>query len=239
MIYKPEAVTDLDTGAIVAAEVLPGDQADTEGLSERVGAAVVMVHRLCGSEEKPAQVKSLTADKGYFAASEIEAVQEWGLRTVVADPQVNKRKKENYSPEQWQAIKRAHRSVKGAAGKALLRRRGMHLERSFEHILDEGGLRRATLRGRENLTKRYRFAAACFNLSLLLRKICGIGTPKQWASEGWAALLLLIFGHQADRFALPHFKQHWGEWFFYFLATNFRRLLFPSEPKITRFSTVC
>lgn len=40
MIYKPEAVSDLASGAIVAAEVLPGDQADTQGLSQRVGAAV-------------------------------------------------------------------------------------------------------------------------------------------------------------------------------------------------------
>ena len=45
----------------------------------------------------------------------------------------------------------------------------MHLERSFEHLLDEGGLRRATLQGTENLTKRYKIAAACFNLSLLMR----------------------------------------------------------------------
>ncbi len=57
MVYKPEAMSDLDTGTIVAAEVLPGDQADTEELGERVGAAVGMVHALCGSEEKPAQVK--------------------------------------------------------------------------------------------------------------------------------------------------------------------------------------
>jgi hypothetical protein len=48
-----------------------------------------------------------------------------------------------------------------------LRKRGMHLERSFEHVLDEGGLRRATLKGTVNLTKRYKIAAACFNLSVL------------------------------------------------------------------------
>ena len=61
-----------------------------------------------------------------------------------------------------------------------LRRRGQHLERSFEHILDEGGLRRATLRGRENLNKRHKLAAACYNLSQLLRRLHGIGTSRQW-----------------------------------------------------------
>ena len=70
--------------------------------------------------------------------------------------------------------------MKSQSGKALLRKRGMHLERSFEHVLDEGGLRRATLRGTANLTKRHKIAATCFNLSLLMRTLLGVGTPKQW-----------------------------------------------------------
>ena len=78
------------------------------------------------------------------------------------------------------ALHRAACAVKSQSGKALLRKRGMHLERSFEHLLDEGGLRRATLQGTENLTKRYKIAAACFNLSLLMRTLLGVGTPKQW-----------------------------------------------------------
>ena len=41
-------------------------------------------------------------------------------------------------------------------------------------------VRRATLKGTENLTKRYKIAAACFNLSLLMRSLLGVGTPKQW-----------------------------------------------------------
>jgi hypothetical protein len=39
-------------------------------------------------------------------------------------------------------------------------------------------MRRATLRGQANLQKRYVFAAACNNLSQLLRKQFGCGTPK-------------------------------------------------------------
>ena len=35
------------------------------------------------------------------------------------------------------ALHRAARAVKSQSGKALLRKRGMHLERSFEHVLDE------------------------------------------------------------------------------------------------------
>ena len=36
MIYKPEAVVDLDTGAIVQAQVHPGDQADHKEMATRV-----------------------------------------------------------------------------------------------------------------------------------------------------------------------------------------------------------
>jgi Transposase DDE domain len=58
-----------------------------------------------------------------------------------------------------------------------------HIERSFAHVLDAGGMRRATLRGLENLNKRHQIAAACYNLSQLLRRLYGIGTPKQWRAS--------------------------------------------------------
>jgi hypothetical protein len=70
--------------------------------------------------------------------------------------------------------------LRASLAKRFLGKRGMHLERSFKHVLDEGRLRRATFQGTENLTKRHKIAAACFNLSLLMRTLLGVGTPKQW-----------------------------------------------------------
>ena len=58
----------------------------------------------------------------------------------------------------------------------------MHIERSFAHILDCGGMRRTTLRGWENLNKRFKLAAAFYNLSQLMRQLFGFGTPKQLAA---------------------------------------------------------
>ena len=51
---------------------------------------------------------------------------------------------------------------------------------SLYDLFSGGGLRRATLRGRLNLTKRQIGAAIAFNFSLLMRHLHGIGTPKQW-----------------------------------------------------------
>ena len=69
-----------------------------------------------------------------------------------------------------------------------MRMRGQHIERSFAHILDCGGMRKATLRGKVNLQKRYNFASACYNLSQLLRKKFGCGTLKMALATGWQAV---------------------------------------------------
>ena len=54
-------------------------------------------------------------------------------------------------------------------GRETMRRRGEMVERSFAHVLDRGGMRRAWLRGRENLHKRYLIHVAGFNLGVLMR----------------------------------------------------------------------
>jgi transposase len=191
MIYKPEHVTDLESGAIVRAEVLEGDHADTKALSERVACAVEVVNRIVANEEDGV-VRSLAADKGYFAIEEIAEIQEFDIRTVIGDAHGARRRKEGLAAPLRKALHRAACAVKSQSGKGLLRKRGMHLERSFEHVLDEGGMRRATLQGKENLTKRHKIAAACFNLSLLLRTLLGVGTPKQWIAGAYGLLEAFI-----------------------------------------------
>jgi transposase len=186
-------VTDLESGAIVQAEVLEGDHVDTRALSERVACAVEVVNRIVANEQDGV-VRSLTADKGYFAIEEIAQIQEFDIRTVIGDANAARRRKEALSAPLRKALHRAARAVKSQSGKALLRKRGMHLERSFEHVLDEGGLRRATLKGTENLTKRYKIAAACFNLSLLMGSLLGVGTPKQWRA-GASSLLEAVIAY--------------------------------------------
>ena len=60
------------------------------------------------------------------------------------------------------------------------------------HNLDCGGMRRASLRGRQNLNKRFKLAAAFYNLSQLMRRLFGIGTPKQFEAMGAGQLALLL-----------------------------------------------
>jgi transposase len=71
-----------------------------------------------------------------------------------------------------------------------MRKRGEMVERSFAHVLDRGGMRRAWLRGRENLHKRYLIHVAGFNLGVLMRALFGCGTPREAA--GASKLLLFV-----------------------------------------------
>lgn len=181
MIYKPETVVDLDTGAIVAAEVQPGDHVDHQGMATRILEAQQNINQASHEKPETLTVKSVTSDKGYYAVSELQALQQEGIRTVISDP-IDNRRVDKLEKEEQRAVRGAKRSVKSQSGKELLRRRGMHIERAFAHILDAGGMRRTTLRGWENLNKRFKLAAAIYNLSQLMRKIFGFGTPKQLAA---------------------------------------------------------
>ncbi|HEV7881817.1 transposase [Bradyrhizobium sp.] len=193
MLYKPEHVVDLDTGAIVRAEVRLADQADTTDLAERVMGSVAMVEKqraeaLAGQEKPvPAAPCTLTGDKGYFCVAELEVLQECGLKTVLSDPLL-RRRVDQLAPPQRAVVRRARQAAQSRYGKDLLRRRGMHIERSFAHLLDCGGMRRATLCGQVNLDKRYQIAAATYNLSQLMRHLFGMGTAKQAAAAVQSAL---------------------------------------------------
>ena len=182
MIYLPEHTVDLQTGVIVQAQVLPGDHRDSEGLSARVIEAVLNVQEAQGTTDPEAVPETLTGDKGYFSLKEMELLQELSIKTVISDPHRTHRRFDKLSSAQRHTLSRAQRSVSSKYGRRLLRKRGQHIERSFAHVLDAGGMRRATLRGLENLNKRHQIAAACYNLSQLLRRLYGVGTPKQWAA---------------------------------------------------------
>jgi len=181
MIYKPEAVVDLDTGAIVQADVHPGDHADHHEMATRVLVAQQTINQASGEKPDTLTIQSVTSDKGYYAVSELQTLQQESIRTVISDP-IDNRRVDKLEPEERRAVRAAKRSVKSKSGKDLLRRRGMHIERSFAHILDAGGMRRTTLRGWENLNKRFKLAAAFYNLSQLMRALFGFGTPKQLAA---------------------------------------------------------
>ncbi len=167
----------------------PGDAEDTEGLAIRVVDAVETVEELYSQapQEGASRVQSIKGDKGFHDMVELGEIRErTGVGTIMGDAHAARRNKDKLQPEARKVLLATARSLASKSGKALLKARGEHIERGFAHTLDSGGLRRTTLRGLENINKCYRCAILAFNLSLLMRKLTGVGTPRQAAAAGRA-----------------------------------------------------
>ncbi|MGH7577080.1 MAG: transposase [Longimicrobiales bacterium] len=191
MIYKPEHVVDLETGAIVDADVRPGDEHDTADLTGRVVEAEIRMNRALGEPEDTQRAETVTADMGYFKVEEIAQLHDLEFETVIRDPLSNRRL-DKLTETERAALDAAKHSVTSPGGLVFLRRRAEFIERGFQHVLDCGGARRTTLRRRANIRKRYLMQAMGANLSLLMRHLTGIGTPKQALAASRAAIAAIL-----------------------------------------------
>ena len=86
------------------------------------------------------------------------------------------------------------RRIRGKRGKALMRKRGEVLERSFAHNYETGGMRRTHLRGHRKILKRLLIHVCGFNLGLVVRSLFGIGKPRGLQDRAAAAALVLFGG---------------------------------------------
>ena len=206
LAYKPEHAVDLDTGAVVAVDVHPADQGDTKTLGVTLKTTKANLEKIdkAPSCDNPTE---LVADKGYHSRAVLKELDNSPWKTRIAEP---KRKGLNW----WYGDHDARRAVYNnrirlGSGKATesAKRRTELAERSFQHILDRGRMRKTWLRGRENIEKRYLLHVAGFNLGLLMRKMIGYGTPKG-AADGWnlvfvgietkSVCILLVFAVHND-----------------------------------------
>jgi hypothetical protein len=86
-----------------------------------------------------------------------------------------------------------------------LKRRGDLVERSFAHCYETGGMRRCSLRGRENILKRQLAHVSAFNLSLVMRQLLGAGTPRELKNRATRLVLrtfLLLIGRNRPKSAV-------------------------------------
>jgi hypothetical protein len=92
--------------------------------------------------------------------------------------------------------------LRSGVAKEAFKLRAELVERSFALTLDRGGMRRAWLRGRENLKKRYLVHVAGYNLGLIMRLLVGAGTPREFLARAAAHLLALATADGAVLVAL-------------------------------------
>src|SRR5918998_147810 len=222
LAHKPEHAMDLDTGAVVAAEMHLADQGDTATLPGTLESAArhLAAVEAAPSAEAPAE---LVTDKGYHSRETLKSLDDGPWKTRIAEP-----KRDGFL--RWHGDGAARRAVvnnrarllSGVAREAF-RLRAEVVERGFALILDRGGMRRAWLRGRENLQKRYLIHVAGYNLGLIMRLLTGAGTPREFRAKvsaylaaavtpavGLFVLLIVVAGDETAAIALSIEPDHPG-----------------------------
>ena len=135
-------------------------------------------------QDDPAE---LSADKGYHSREILKDLDDSPWKTRIAEPKPKGLCDWKSDHEARRAVYNNRRRTSSGIGKHVSRLRTEIVERSFQHILDRGGMRRVWLRGLENVQKRYLIHVAGYNLGILMRKLIGYGTPKgrprDWALQ--------------------------------------------------------
>lgn len=195
LAHKAEHAVDMDTGAVVAVRVesaIAGDSQTVAGLVAEVveNLQAVLDDREATEELSEQLMVELVADKGYHANAVLEGLAERGLRTYISEPNRGRRNWKGKSKART-ATYANRRRIQRAKGQRLQRQRGVLLERGFAHCYETGGLRRTHLRGHPNILKRVLIHVAGFNLGLVMRQVCGVGTPR--SLQGRLAALVAAF----------------------------------------------
>jgi len=139
LAYKAEHAVDLDTGAVVALTVQPGDGGDTTTMRLTLAEAGRAVTSLAGCKAQPEAVgpsaavsevgvERVVGDKGYHSKGELRALAEVGVDSVIAEPERKRQKWTGQASEQA-AVYANRRRLQTKTAKALMRRRGELIER--------------------------------------------------------------------------------------------------------------
>ena len=187
--YKAEHAVDLESNLLVTAQIYAADQADVDTIGETVRSANEQL-AAAGSEQT---VHEVVGDKGYHKAQTlVDLEEEHGVRPYIPDNAPEQRRVWTDKPQGFQrAVYQNRRRCRGKRGRLLGRKRSEYAERSFAHTCETGGGRRTWLRGQVNVAKRYWVQGAGHNLSLLMRAIYGVGTPR--GLQGTYLLLTALF----------------------------------------------
>lgn len=178
LAHKAEHAIDLETGAVVGVTVQGADKGDTTTMQHTLPEAAEQLEAVAAvTDDAVAVMEEVVADKGYHSRTTVHDLETLAIRTYISEP--------DRGPQSWtdqaaerDAVYANRRRIRSDRGKRLLRRRGELLERPCAHLYETGGLRRAHVRGHENVLKRLLVHAGAFNLGLWMRTLCGVGTPR-------------------------------------------------------------
>ncbi len=180
LAYKPEHAVDLDTGAIVAAPIHTADQGDTKTLPGTLKAAKATLKAVdqAPNVEDPTE---LVTDKGYHSRDGLKDLSDSEWKTRIAEPKPAGILRWKGDDDARRAVYNNRARLLSGVARQAFKLRAELVERSFALTLDRGGMRRAWLRGRDNVQKRYLIHISGYNLGLIMRLLTGFGTPRRLA----------------------------------------------------------
>jgi transposase len=200
LAHKAEHAVDLETGAVLAVTLQAATAGDTNTVhetlaqcGEHIRETAVGTEGRTGTERlNPEGPAELVLDKGYHSNDVLVVLKEVKVRSYCSEPDRGRR---NWigKEEEKTAVYQNRRRIRGERGKRLLRQRGERVERSFAHMYETGGMRRTHLRLQDNIIKRLLIHAGAFNLSLVMRKLSGSGTPRGLQGRVLSTLKAIIF----------------------------------------------
>src|SRR5580704_8606300 len=182
LAYKAEHAVDLVTEAIVATTVTFADKADPQSGPVTLRLAAANLGLACSE----AELVETVMDKGYHENRWLARMAEQGVRTYIPERRQKSRCWRDKPVEQQKAFRANRRRVRGQKGRQLNRWRSERCERTFAHVCETGGGRRAWLRGQTNVSKAHTLKCAAYNLGLLLRKVWGFCKPRNAEAAGAA-----------------------------------------------------
>ena len=214
LAYKPEHAMDLDTGAVISAELQAADQGDTTTMPVTLARAAEHLAAV-DAAPTPTTPAELIADKGYHSRAGLKALDGGPWRTRISEPRRDEFSRWHGDDEARRAVYNNRTRLLSGVARQAFKLRAELVERGFALILDRGGMRRVWLRGRENVQKRYLIHVAGYNLGLIMRLLTGAGTPREFRARAFAwlsaipepdgGLIVLMFiatGAQPAAFAL-------------------------------------
>ena len=188
MAYKTEHAVDLVSEAIVAATVTFADKSDSE--TAPVTLSLAQANQvLAGSATV---IEEVVMDKGYHDNAFLAELTEQGVRSYIPERRQKKRCWTDKPVEYERAFRSNRRRVRGNKGRRLNRWRSERCERTFAHVCETGGGRRAWLRGQTNVSKLHTLKCAAYNLGLLLRKVWGYCKPRNMEVAFLVAIFVLL-----------------------------------------------
>jgi hypothetical protein len=182
LAYKPEHAMDLDTGAVVAAEMHVADQGDTATMPDTLSSAAAHLNAVDATptSEAPAE---LIADKGYHSRDALKALDGGPWKSRISEPHHDEFLRWHGDDAARRAVYNNRTRLLSGVARQAFKLRAELVERGFALILDRGGMRRVWLRGRDNVQKRYLIHVAGYNLGLIMRLLTGAGTPREFQRQ--------------------------------------------------------